>query len=194
MVESCGISVATAQIAGPIGGRSMAGYSSTFSAKRLWIILTAGMIVMFGVLLFLGSEVYQQAPPIPDSVRSASGDVLYTKAEIERGQNTWQSMGGMQQGSIWGHGGYLAPDWSADWLHREASALLDIISQRDSNLSLPESQKQAMHQAVLSAEMRANTYDPSDGSVTVSDERARAIREVEAHFTDRKSTRLNSSH
>jgi nitric oxide reductase large subunit len=31
------------------------------------------------------------------------------------------------QGSIWGHGGYLAPDWSADWLHREALSLLNII-------------------------------------------------------------------
>src|SRR3954464_13503611 len=29
---------------------------------------------------------------------------------------------GMQLGSIWGHGGYVAPDWSADWLYREAVA------------------------------------------------------------------------
>ena len=43
--------------------------------------------------------------------------------EIQRGQAVWQSTGGMQQGSIWGHGGYVAPDWSADWLHREAIAL-----------------------------------------------------------------------
>jgi nitric oxide reductase large subunit len=35
----------------------------------------------------------------------------------------------MQQGSVWGHGSYLAPDWSADWLHREAVALVDRISQ-----------------------------------------------------------------
>ena len=131
MVESRGTSVATARFGEPIGGQSMAGYSSTFSAKRLWIILTVGMVVMFSALLLLGSEVYQQAPPIPGSVQTSSGEVLYTRADIERGQNTWQSMGGMQQGSIWGHGGYLAPDWSADWLHREATALLAIISDKD---------------------------------------------------------------
>jgi nitric oxide reductase subunit B len=25
-------------------------------------------------------------------------------------------------GSVWGHGAYVGPDWSADWLHREAPA------------------------------------------------------------------------
>jgi hypothetical protein len=38
---------------------------------------------------------------------------------------TWQAMGGMQVGSIWGHGSYVAPDWTADWLHREAVFILD---------------------------------------------------------------------
>jgi nitric oxide reductase subunit B len=47
--------------------------------------------------------------------------MVYTRADIERGRQVWQSMGGMQLGSIWGHGGYVAPDWSADWLHREAT-------------------------------------------------------------------------
>ena len=161
----------------------MSGYSSTFSAKRLWIILTAGMVLMFGTLLLIGKEIYQQAPPIPETVRSVSGDVLFTKDDIQRGQNTWQSMGGMQQGSIWGHGGYLAPDWTADWLHREAKALLAIISKRDLHSDIPDYQQDKMHEAALSAEMRENTYDASTGAITVSDERAAAIKSVEAHFT-----------
>ena len=104
----------------------MKSYQTTFSIKRLWIILSVGMVVMFGILLLLGQQIYQQAPPIPEAVKSASGETLFTRSDIEAGQNIWQSIGGMQQGSIWGHGGYLAPDWSADWLHREATALLDI--------------------------------------------------------------------
>jgi len=31
---------------------------------------------------------------------------------------------------VWGHGSYVAPDWSADWLHREAVALRDILAQK----------------------------------------------------------------
>lgn len=90
------------------------------------------MAVMFGVLLYYGGQIYQSKPPIPAVVTSVSGETLFSRAEIERGQNLWQSMGGMQQGSIWGHGSYVAPDWSADWLHREAMALLDLHAQGES--------------------------------------------------------------
>jgi nitric oxide reductase subunit B len=74
----------------------------------------------------LGAEIYQKAPPTPKAVTSFSGEMRYTPSDIETGQNVWQSIGGMEQGSIWGHGSYLAPDWSADWLHREAEMLLAL--------------------------------------------------------------------
>src|SRR3546814_10941456 len=71
-----------------------------------------------------GVEVYRKAPPIPAQVVAASGEVLMTKGDIMAGQAAWQSHGGMQLGSIWGHGAYQAPDWSADWLPRELTAWL----------------------------------------------------------------------
>ncbi len=112
---------------------------------------------MFGILLFLGSEIYQMAPPIPETVKSESGEILYTRGDIETGQNVWQSIDEMEQGSLWGHGSYLAPDWSADWLHREAEALLAIKSvQPLPGLTL--SQMEAVDKASLITEMRRNTY------------------------------------
>jgi len=77
----------------------MESHQSTFTIKRLWIILATSMVLMFGVLLFLGGEIYQVAPPIPDSVETESGQVLFTKEDIQRGQNVWQSTGGMEQRS-----------------------------------------------------------------------------------------------
>ena len=109
----------------------MGSYSSQFTVARLWKILAVSMIVMFGVLLYFGNQIYHLAPPIPSAVKSDGGITLFTSEQIGRGQNVWQSMGGMQQGSIWGHGSYVAPDWSADWLHREALALLDRIAMRE---------------------------------------------------------------
>ena len=53
---------------------------------------------------------------------------LIGPGEISEGQNVWQSIGGMEVGSIWGHGSYVAPDWTADWLHREATFILDAWS------------------------------------------------------------------
>ncbi|MFA7603351.1 MAG: nitric-oxide reductase large subunit [Novosphingobium sp.] len=159
----------------------MKSYQTTFSIKRLWIILSVGMVVMFGILLLLGQQIYQQAPPIPEAVKSQSGETLFTRADIETGQNIWQSIGGMEQGSIWGHGSYLAPDWSADWLHREAEALL-ALSATPLPAGVPPTQAEAMRKAALQEEMRRNSYDPASGAITVSDTRARAIRQVQQHF------------
>jgi nitric oxide reductase subunit B len=163
----------------------MAPYSATFSIRRLWIIFAVGMLVMFGTLLYFGAQIYQAAPPIPTSVRTASGEELLTREKIERGQNVWQSMGGMQQGSIWGHGSYVAPDWSADWLHREALALLDINARAGNGgdyAQLPAAD-QARAKFVLQQEMRTNTFDPETGIILVSDARGRAIAEVGAHYS-----------
>ena len=159
----------------------MESYQSTFSIKRLWIILSVSMIVMFGILLLLGRQIYHMAPPIPQLVESVSGEILYTQNDIETGQNVWQSIGGMEQGSIWGHGSYLAPDWSADWLHREAETLLSIL-EKESVLDITPAQTMAISKAALLQEMRTNTYDPATGAIIVSDSRAQAIKTVEAHF------------
>ena len=160
----------------------MGDFRRTFSVPRLWIILSIGTAVMFSALLALGWEIYQKAPPIPESVRSQSGQVIYTRENITTGQQVWQSIGGMQQGSIWGHGGYLAPDWTADWLHREANALLAIISADGRFANETAETKDALHHAALSTEMRKNTYDPARGVITVSDNRARAIERSREAF------------
>lgn len=156
-------------------------YKHTFSIRRLWVILTVGMIAMFGALLLLGGQIYQQVPPIPDTVRSESGKVIFTRADIEAGQNVWQSIGGMQQGSVWGHGSYLAPDWTADWLHREAEAMINI-RQPAPRAGLSDAEETALRRADVQAEMRRNTYDPATRTITVSDRRAAAIQVVEDHF------------
>ncbi|OHT19375.1 nitric-oxide reductase large subunit [Edaphosphingomonas haloaromaticamans] len=159
----------------------MKSYQTTFSIKRLWIILSVGMVVMFGILLLLGQQIYQQAPPIPEAVKSQSGETIFTRADIEAGQNVWQSIGGMQQGSIWGHGSYLAPDWSADWLHREAETLL-ALSTAPLPAGLSPAQTDAVRESALKEEMRRNSYDPASGIITVSNIRAQAIGQVQRHF------------
>jgi nitric oxide reductase subunit B len=161
-------------------------YDTLFTIRRLWIILAASMAAMFGTLLYFGGQIYQAAPPIPAAVRTAGGQTLFTRADIERGQNVWQSIGGMQRGSIWGHGSYVAPDWSADWLHREAVALLDLLARDDgaSSYGALAAPEQARLRAILVQAMRTNTYDAATGVVTVGDERARAVASVALHYSD----------
>lgn len=155
------------------------------STKRLWTLLAALLIVSFGVLLWSGNQIYHNAPPMPERVVSSDGSAVYTRGEIEMGRQVWQSMGGMQLGSIWGHGGYVAPDWSADWLHREAVALLDRWAQREIGTPgyehLSEEQKAAL-QGRLRARMRGNSYNPETETITLDADRAAAVATVSAHY------------
>jgi nitric oxide reductase subunit B len=153
--------------------------------KRLWTILAVVVGGAFFLLGFLGREVYRQAPPIPKRVVSASGATLMTKEQILDGQQVWQSIGGQQVGTIWGHGAYQAPDWSADWLHRESLALLEAWSVREHGRPFAEldPETRGALERRLQTELRTNRYDPGTGVLTVSDERAQALASTAEHYT-----------
>jgi len=145
--------------------------------RPLWWLLGVSLFAAFFILGFFGREVYRQAPPIPDRVVTTGGTVLMTEDDILTGQQVWQSTGGQQLGSVWGHGAYQAPDWSADWLHREALALLERWAVRDDGVSyaalVPE--RQAALRERLKGEFRTNTYDPGTGTVVVSEDRCGGV-------------------
>lgn len=152
--------------------------------RRLWAWLAVMCAISFAALGWVGSEIYLNAPPIPKAVVSSTGEPVFSEGQVDRGQEAWRAAGGQQLGTVWGHGSYLAPDWSADWLHREAVALRAIWAQRDygtayANLRPAE---QGALDARLKAEMRRNRYDAVSGTIVLTPERAQAVREVAAHY------------
>lgn len=149
----------------------------------LWRWLGFVFVLSFGALGFLGWQIYLQAPPIPKAVVTTTGNVLFTGEQIQRGQQVWLAAGGQQQGSVWGHGAYVAPDWSADWLHREAIELKTLRGKAyATDLQALTASERGAVEAGLREEMRRNTYDAATGIVTVSPQRGRAIHAVAAHY------------
>jgi nitric oxide reductase subunit B len=142
---------------------------------RLWRWLGLICVLSFGALGYLGWQIYLYAPPIPKQVVTTEGDVIFTGEQIQKGQQAWMAAGGQQLGTVWGHGSYVAPDWSADWLHREALALQAIRAAK-----LNDKDVVAVR---VREEMRHNTYDEVTGAVKVSPERAQAIKQVASHYT-----------
>jgi nitric oxide reductase subunit B len=120
--------------------------------RKLWWALIAVLSVTFCLLGWFGREVYRQAPPIPVQVQSSEGALLFTGEGILDGQTAWQSVGGMQLGSIWGHGAYQAPDWTADWLHRELVNWLDLAAQDTYGKAFAEVDED--HQALLRQQLK----------------------------------------
>ena len=156
------------------------------TTKRLWWGLGILLAASFAVMLWLGADLNRTKPPIPGKVVTTSGQTLYTHADIMEGQKVWQSMGGMQLGSIWGHGSLVAPDWSADWLHREKIAELDASAAKlgAKNFESLNAGQQAQLTADHKDAFRKNTYDPATDTLTITDERAAAIAVVSQHYDE----------
>jgi nitric oxide reductase subunit B len=166
----------------------------------LWIAFGLVVLLSFAVLGGFGFRIASLAPPIPESVRTPDGELISSGEQIRAGQNVWQSLGGQEIGTIWGHGGYVAPDWSADWLHREAVFLLDRWSrekqrgaagfaeleqraQEPPKSDVPRSvffdslsaEDQAALRARLKRVLRTNTYDPATHTLTLDADRRAAF-------------------
>lgn len=154
--------------------------------RRLWVALAIVIVASFLVLGGVGKQMIDNAPPIPSAVVTTDGAVLLTGNDITSGQGVWQSIGGQEVGSIWGHGAYVAPDWSADWLHREAVYILDRWAKESGAASyqaLPAEQQAAMR-ARLARVMRTNTFDAASSRVTIDPVRADAFRELSTYYAD----------
>jgi nitric oxide reductase subunit B len=143
------------------------------------------ILLSFITLGYFGREIYRQAPPIPKRVVTSAGEVLFTGQDIKDGQNVWQSIGGQEVGSIWGHGAYVAPDWSADWLHRESAWLLDhwAAAAGKGTIAAADADTRTLLEGRLKREIRGNTYDKKSGDLVVSADRAAAIRAISGHYT-----------
>ncbi len=157
----------------------MAGY------RKLWWTLIAVLAITFGLLGYFGTEVYREAPPIPDKFMSTNGKVIATEESVLDGQTAWQSVGGMQLGSIWGHGAYQAPDWTADWLHRELLAWLDIRANEvfGKPYEQLEGSQQNQLEYELKEEYRTNTYDKASDTVILSERRIQAIEQTGEYYS-----------
>src|SRR5688572_25202362 len=77
-------------VIGKVSGRG------PMSARRLWISLGALLCASFAVLLWVGGEIHRVMPPIPATVVSAEGQTIFTRGDIEKGRQVWQSIGGHQ--------------------------------------------------------------------------------------------------
>jgi len=152
--------------------------------RRLWTAFAAVTLISFAILGWIGTRIYQEMPPIPEKVITAGGKVLIAPGEIGKGQNVWQSLGGMQVGSVWGHGSYVAPDWTADWLHREAMHVLDVWARAEAGKEYAalDAETQAKLRGRLEQIYRENAYDSATGTLRVADVRGEAFEANRKHY------------
>ncbi|WP_242393016.1 nitric-oxide reductase large subunit [Anaeromyxobacter oryzisoli] len=155
-------------------------------------VLLFVIVACFSVLIFGGAQISAHKPPIPARALAPSGEVIFTAEDVALGQRQYLSRGGQQTGSIWGHGAYLAPDWSADVLHRVGLATAGLkrglppaaaaAFTQGELLALPAGERGRV-QAEVAEELRRNRYDASTGTLTLSPGQAAAYPALVAYYT-----------
>src|SRR5579875_3100134 len=138
--------------------------------QAIVIVFIFGFFVM-GLLAY---RTYTSEPPIPGKVVDSSGQVLFTRADITRGQETFLRNGLMEYGSIFGHGAYLGPDFTSDYLHRAAL----IVRQQYGG----EASDRARAQTIL--DFKTNRYDPATDTLAYTSAQAAAFHALEKHYAD----------
>ncbi|PWB69224.1 nitric oxide reductase large subunit [candidate division GN15 bacterium] len=154
--------------------------------KKQWFAFWGVIIVSFIVLGWAGTRIYHQKPPLPEVVKTQSGEIMIGPGQISDGQNVWQSLGGMEMGSVWGHGSYVAPDWTADYLHRECVFILNSWAQAGyrQDYNHLDVEHKAELRARLRELLRTNTYDPSTNTITVDPIRVQAFETNVQHYRE----------
>jgi nitric oxide reductase subunit B len=140
----------------------------------LWlqgVVLT--FLFGFTVLGYLALRVYQDHAPIPAKVvAETTGETVFTGEDVLRGQEAFLTYGLMEYGSIYGHGAYLGPDFTADYLHRQAEAMAKAYGGG------------AEAQDRVRKELQANRYDPATGILTWTDGQVRAFQTLRGHYEE----------
>lgn len=132
----------------------MFGSSKKMDISPLWLQVAVLTFIMgFAVLGYLALRIHREHPPIPKEVVSTTGAVLFTGGDIMAGQHLFQKFGLMQFGSLFGHGAYLGPDFTAQYLHRGAEEMLAFYG--GEGLSAAEAA------AWVKQDLKANRFDVS---------------------------------
>ncbi len=150
------------------------------------------LTLAFGVLIFGGYIINKEKPPIPVKITAPTGNTIITGADIIDGQNYYFSRGGQHIGTIWGHGSYLAPDWSADFLHRTglylaarhhglSSAEARNFTQTD--FEVLDSQEQARLSVLVQEEIKTNRFNPESGVLKLTQFQAEVFEALTDYYT-----------
>ena len=144
------------------------------------------MIFGFMILSIITVLTYTNAPPIPRNVVNEAGKVLFTGKDIEAGQAVFLKYDLMEHGTLRGHGAYLGPDYTAEYLHREAGITQGVMAQKKFGRQYADlaPEQKAFISRELKKELKKNRYNASTGVLTFSPGEAAAYSQLIPFWTD----------
>lgn len=146
------------------------------------------MLVGFTVLGILAYRTYEEGAPVPVKVMTPDGELLFDGDDIIAGQQVFLHNGLMEYGSIFGHGAYLGPDYTADYLRRASNIAtaahggtpvdadgIEIEGERGPS---PDRARQDTIDA-----FRVNQYDEDEGVLTLTGPQVEAFEQLVPYYS-----------
>ncbi|HAA04193.1 MAG TPA: nitric-oxide reductase large subunit, partial [Syntrophobacteraceae bacterium] len=151
--------------------------SSVLSPWWRYGVLWTFLIGLSG-LLFMSVQAYRHAPPIPEVVVGPSGEVIFSGSDIRSGQQVFLKYGLMENGTVWGHGAYLGPDFSAKYLHDLAvhtseTLAMELYGRTSSELTTSE--RNAVQSEVAEI-LKTNRYDSKNSALVFTKPETESFR------------------
>ncbi len=164
--------------------------------SQLWkLSVLAVLTACFTVLIWLAAKEYRDAPPVPEKVVTPSGELVFTGEDIMAGQQVFLKYGLMENGTIWGHGAYLGPDFSAEYLHTLAASAGDTIAGQQP--AEPFQQTAVIDRQAVNAEvqqlLKQNRYDSQTGRLLFTYAETASYHDQIAKWTDYFSQPMTSA-
>ncbi len=155
---------------------------SAWWRRGVLLVFVVGMIG----LIFMSVQAYRFAPPIPEKVVDSDGKTIFDRQAIETGQQVFLKYGLMQNGSIWGHGSYLGPDFSAQYLHELSLETGQAIARQEfgADLSALDKSQRALVDARVAILLKENRYDPASKQLTFIDAEKTSFQKQLTVWTD----------
>lgn len=161
------------------------------TVSRWWLYSTLlVMVAGFAVLSFITKLAYENVPPIPEKVIDASGSNVFTKQQIVEGQLLFFQKDLMEHGTLWGHGAYLGPDYSAEYLHQEALLVRECLAEKlfSSSFDRLAPANQNSITEMVPQLLKRNDYDPQTGTLVLAEERICAFEKALLYWKNYFST------
>jgi nitric oxide reductase subunit B len=148
----------------------------------LFLVIIIGMTI----LIFISSKAYKDAPPIPEGVVGANGEMVFTGEDILGGQQVFLKYALMENGTLWGHGAYLGPDFSAEYLHTLGLDAVEMISKSRFNrdyTSLGEAERSVVD-AEVKRLLRMNRYEEKTKTLVFTEPEVESYRNQIGKWTN----------
>jgi len=152
----------------------VAGERRNLLVSRVWVQATLLVVLCgFFILGLLAYRTYMAQPPVPQRVVNPQDRIVYTGRDIQKGQQVFLHNGLMEYGSAFGHGAYLGPDFTADYLRRASDFVKRVHGGADSDSAGRKTIE----------DLRTNRYNEKTKTLTLTPAQADAFRRLVPHYS-----------